>query len=206
MDDQNLDDVIRTAREAYHVPPPPDLEAMWREIDHRRGTRATPLPQRGGAITWRRVAGLAAAVVLSFALGRWSVHEPAVDDARVIAEQSSRIPAPVNTVATELLGQTAELLTAIPVNGDDPSSDRRFAQQAGELLVTTRLLLDARGAQNDPSLRVLLEDLELVLAQIARLHAGETRTERELITEALAQQDLVPRIRIIAAGLSIGAD
>ena len=134
------------------------------------------------------------------------MHEPAVDDARVIAEQSSRIPAPVNTVATELLGQTAELLTAIPVNGDDPSSDRRFAQQAGELLVTTRLLLDARGAQNDPSLRVLLEDLELVLAQIARLHAGETRTERELITEALAQQDLVPRIRIIAAGLSIGAD
>ena len=222
MDDQELDDVLRMAREAYHVPPPPDLDAMWRQIDLRRGarthTRTTPLPRRGGVITWRRVAGLAATIVLAFALGRWSAgtpastpvtmpgSTPAIDDARVIAEQSSRVPAPVNTVATELLGQTAELLTAIPVNGDDPSSDRRFARQAGDLLVTTRLLLDARSAQNDPSLRVLLEDLELVLAQIARLHAGETRTERELITEALAQQDLVPRIRIIAAGLNVGAD
>ncbi len=209
LDDDALDDAIRMARETYHVPPEPDLDAMWRRIEIRRGARMQRTRDAEcRARAWGWVAGAAAAVVVAFSLGRWSAATTpaAVDDARVIAEQSSRIPAPVNTVATQLLGQTAELLTAIPVNGDDPGSDARFAQQASDLLVTTRLLLDARGAQNDPSLRVLLEDLELVLAQVARLHAGESRTERELITEALAQQDLVPRIRIIAAGLNVGAD
>ncbi len=203
MNDEALDDAIRTARERYRVASPPDLDAMWRQIDARRGAW---VPHARHVVTWGRLVGLAAAVVVAFSLGRWSAPAPGVDDARAIAEQSSRIPAPVNSVASELLGQTAELLSEIPVNGDDPTSDRRFAQQAGDLLVTTRLLLDSRGAENDPSLRVLLEDLELVLAQIARLHAGETRTERELITDALAQQDLVPRIRIIAAGLNVGAD
>lgn len=211
LDDDALDDAIRMARETYHVPPEPDLDAMWRRIEIRRGARGVRHRRRIAARTWGWVAGAAAAIVVAFSLGRWSAavpasSAPAVDDARAIREEASRIPAPVNTVASELLGQTAELLTAIPVNADDPNSDARFAQQASDLLVTTRLLLDARGAQNDPSLRVLLEDLELVLAQVARLHAGETRTERELITEALAQQDLVPRIRIIAAGLNVGAD
>ncbi len=211
FDDHALDDAIRMARESYHVPPEPDLDAMWRRIEIRRGARGARPAPRVAVRTWGWVAGVAAAIVVAFSLGRWSAPAstrlaPAIDDARAIAEDASRIPAPVNTVATQLLGQTAELLTAIPVNGDDPNSDARFAQQASDLLVTTRLLLDARGAQNDPSLRVLLEDLELVLAQVARLRAGETRTERELITEALAQQDLVPRIRIIAAGLNVGAD
>lgn len=211
FDDDALDDAIRMARESYHVPPEPDLDAMWRRIEIRRGARSARPARRVAVRRWGWVAGIAAAIVVAFSLGRWSAPAPAglapqVDDARAIAEDASRIPAPVNTVATQLLGQTAELLTAIPVNGDDPNSDARFAQQASDLLVTTRLLLDARGAQNDPSLRVLLEDLELVLAQVARLRAGETRTERELITEALAQQDLVPRIRIIAAGLNVGAD
>lgn len=212
FDDEALDDAIQMARETYHVPPAPDLDAMWRRIEIRRGAHgahgapgARPA-QRVAARTWRWVGAAAAAVVVAFSLGRWSAAPAVVDDAREIVQESSSIPAPVNSVATQLLGQTAELLTAIPVNNGDPGADARFARQASDLLVTTRLLLDARGAQNDPSLRGLLEDLELVLAQVARLRSDETRTERELITEALAQQDLVPRIRIIAAGLNVGAD
>lgn len=206
FDDGALDDAIRMARETYHVPPPPDLDAMWRRIEIRRGAHGARPARRVAARNWGWVGAAAAAVVVAFSLGRWSAARPAVDDAREIVEQSSSIPAPVNSVATQLLGQTAELLTAIPVNNDDPGADARFARQASDLLVTTRLLLDARGAQDDPSLRGLLEDLELVLAQVARLRADPTHTERELITEALAQQDLVPRIRIIAAGLNVGAD
>lgn len=211
MTDEQLDDLIGAARERYRIPPAPDLEGMWRGIEGRRAAIRHAPSTRG--VPRRRLAlgaALAAALVLSFSLGRWSAPLPANTLAPAIAQgpaaPTASPVAPVTSVTSELLGQTAELLTALPVNDASPASDRRFAQQAGELLATTRLLLDSRGGDADPALRQLLEDLELILAQVARLRAAETRTERELITEALQQQDLVPRIRTIAAGLSTGAD
>lgn len=206
LPDEALDRLIVSARATYRVPPAPDLDALWRGVEAQRGRRAT----RTIATRWWRVAGIAAAIVLAFTLGRASVRSagvelPAVASApRAGANTSANTP--VTTTTSQLLGQTAVLLTALPADGADPASDRRFAQQAGELLTTTRLLLSSRAAESDPTLRTLLEDLELMLAQVARLRNGETRTERELITEALQQQNLVPRIRTIAAGLGAGAD
>lgn len=210
LPDEALDRLIVSARASYHVPPAPDLDALWRGVEARRGRRGT----RTIATHWWRVAGIAAAIVLAFTLGRASVRSAGVELPVVASAEhaganttaNSSANTPVTTTTSQLLGQTAVLLTALPVDGADPASDRRFAQQAGELLTTTRLLLSSRAAESDPTLRTLLEDLELMLAQVARLRAGETRTERELITEALQQQNLVPRIRTIAAGLGAGAD
>lgn len=218
LPDEALDRLIVNARASYHVPPAPDLDALWRGVEAQRGRRG----RRTIATRWWRVAGIAAAIVLAFTLGRVSVRSagvglPMVASApRAGANTPTSTPTstptgtpastPVTTTTSELLGQTAVLLTALPADGADPASDRRFAQQAGELLTTTRLLLSSRATESDPALRTLLEDLELMLAQVARLRAGETRTERELITEALQQQNLVPRIRTIAAGLGAGAD
>lgn len=210
LPDEALDRLIASARASYHVPPAPDLDALWRGVEARRGRRGT----RTIATRWWRAAGIAAAIVLAFTLGRASVRSAGVElpvvasaeDAGANNTANSSANTPVTTTTSQLLGQTAVLLTALPVDGADPASDRRFAQQAGELLTTTRLLLSSRAAESDPTLRTLLEDLELMLAQVARLRAGETRTERELITEALQQQNLVPRIRTIAAGLGAGAD
>lgn len=206
LPDEALDRLIVSARASYHVPPAPDLDALWRGVEAQRGRRGT----RMIATRWWRVAGIAAAIVFAFTLGRVSVRSAGVELPMVASAPGTgaNTPAstPVTTTTSELLGQTAVLLTALPADGADPASDRRFAQQAGELLTTTRLLLSSRATESDPALRTLLEDLELMLAQVARLRAGETRTERELITEALQQQNLVPRIRTIAAGLGAGAD
>jgi hypothetical protein len=49
-----------------------------------------------------------------------------------------------------------------------------------------------------------LEDLELVLAQLSRLPAEHGGTEIDLITEALLQRDVVPRLR--SAVVSISSD
>jgi hypothetical protein len=212
LPDEALDALVARARAAYHVPPPPDLAALWEAVDRRRAPGRDASAANAPRLSympapfapWWRYAGLAAAIVLAFTLGRFTAQPNDSPATRVASSVGTR--SPVTTATSELLGQTAVLLTALPADGDDPASDRRFAQQAGDLLVTTRLLLDTRAAQGDTSLRTLLEDLELVLAQVARLRPGETRTERELITEALQRQDLVPRIRTIAAGLSVGAD
>ncbi len=219
MTDDQLDRLIDQARATYHAPPEPPLDALWSGIAQRRAERAGAphSPRRWSvrhlrATPWFPVASasaLAAALVLSFTLGRVTAPTSATGTlASGQATTTARTPAsertPETSATTELLGRTVVLLSALPREANDPSSAGRFAQQADELLMTTRLLLDSRAAERDATLRALLQDLELVLAQVARLRAGETRTERELITEAMEQQDLVPRIRTVAAGL--GAD
>jgi hypothetical protein len=204
MNDEQLDHILDRAGASYRPPPDPDLEALWRGIDARRGrSRAS----HGRTSLWWgvRVAGVAAALAIAFTLGRMTAGAPAADSPAPVASSSHEMQTPVTAVATELLGQTVVLLMALPEERSDSIPDRRFTQQAGALLTTTRLLLDSPAAANDARLHNLLEDLELVLAQIARLQkGGQAKMELELITDALQQQDLVPRIRSIAAGLNAG--
>jgi hypothetical protein len=108
-----------------------------------------------------------------------------------------------------LLGRTAVLLTALPVEARGGRADERFASQALELLTSTRLLLDSPAASDD-RFKDLLEDLEVVLAQVASLHTGpgsavgRGRDELELITDALEARDVVPRIHSAVARMSLG--
>ncbi|GJG88812.1 hypothetical protein tb265_39930 [Gemmatimonadetes bacterium T265] len=76
---------------------------------------------------------------------------------------------------------------------------------ARDLLTTTRLLLDSP-AGRDPTRRALLEDLELVLAQLARLPRADTPEERALIDRAIRRGDLLAKLRTAApAGAPAGA-
>ena len=54
----------------------------------------------------------------------------------------------------------------------------------------------------DPRLRDVLEDLELVLAQVVRLKATPRTEELTFIAEAVNERDVVPRIRTVAAAIS----
>lgn len=205
MNDEHLDRLLERAGPAYRPPPVPDLEALWSGIEALRRPRQT----RTTAWWATRVAGVAAVLALTFTLGRVSARDG--DTATPLAADATvpylPVEQPVTSVTTELLGQTVVLLASLPEERSDTLPDRRFTQQAVSLLTTTRVLLDSPAATNNPKLHTLLEDLELVLAQIARLQqGGQSRVELELITEALQQQDLVPRIRSIAAGLNAGAD
>lgn len=108
------------------------------------------------------------------------------------------------------LAKAEALLVSFRSDSVDASMDARLAAWARPLLGDTRLLIDSPAA-NDPRRRRLLEDLELVLAQVARLaprtgtvagaatdSAGPTdRTERQLIDGALRRGQLLPRLRTI---------
>jgi hypothetical protein len=199
-----LDDAART----YRVPPEPDLEAMWSaierdafDIDLRSKNPRKP--------SWRVFSlGLAAALVMGVALGQSSLFKRAASEGGNMAAASndtpnSNAPDAYTRTATELLGKTAVLLTTLPSEGEAPRADERFTTQALELLTTTRLLLDSPAA-SDPRFADLLEDLELVLAQIASLRSGRNRQEIELITDALQERDVVPRIQSAVARLASG--
>lgn len=87
------------------------------------------------------------------------------------------------------LGQVESFLTEF--NTLQAAQD--FPAQAKDLLGTTRLLLDSKRL-TDMRTRRLLEDLELVLIQIATLNPKDRR-EEDLIADGLAQSHLRTRLR-----------
>lgn len=102
-------------------------------------------------------------------------------------------------VATEqMLGQADALLTSYRANGAldrDPAAARQLAVWSRQVLASTRLLIDSP-AGDDPELRPVLDDLELVLVQILRLsRAPLDAEERALIDRTLRERSLLPRIR-----------
>jgi ubiquinone biosynthesis protein UbiJ len=68
------------------------------------------------------------------------------------------------------------------------------AATARQLLATNRLLLDSPAAQDDRT-RLLLQDLELVLAQIAQLSPRPSSPDLDLITEGLDDGGVMSRLR-----------
>lgn len=228
MTDDEMDERTHEALRGYRVPPEPPLDAMWEVIEARHfgapvvsiagstevesGTGARRRAARRwklGAPTWTLVvAGIAAALLVGVGLGRMSTSmAPVYADTQPIEGRYDYWAAnaePYRQATTDYLGQTAALLTALPAAARDGRPDARFIAQAGDLLSTTRLLLDSPAAATDARLKDLLEDLELVLAQLARLPSERGGAELDLITEALEQRDVVPRLR--SAVVSISSD
>jgi hypothetical protein len=229
-DDDSMDELMREARRSYNAPdePAPDqmvrIDRMWARIDtdvfgpsagggdasRFRPTLSPAMQSRAHGISWQKMAvGIAAALVIGIGLGRVSSGiERAARGAGEASElgvasaaEAPVVAEPYTRATSQYLGQTAALLSALPVaETHGPASDARFVSQASDLLTTTRVLLDSPASDN-PRLKSLLEDLELVLAQIARLPSGRDTTELELIRKALEQRDVVPRLRSVAADL-----
>ena len=224
MTEDEMDERTREALRGYRVPPEPPLDEMWDAIEARHfGAPAVALtdraPARGrssrrwrlGAPSWGvLVVGMAATLLLGVGVGRMSRNiaptytQSDPGDGRY--DYWTANAEPYRRATTEYLGETVALLTALPAAARDGQPDARFVTQAGDLLSTTRLLLDSPAAASDPRLKSLLEDLELVLAQLARLPAEHGGPELNLITEALVQRDVVPRLRSAVVSISSSDD
>jgi hypothetical protein len=108
--------------------------------------------------------------------------------------------------AAQTLTQAEALLTAYragDVTARDPQTARQLGTWGREVLSSTRLLMDSP-AGDDPSLRALFSDLELVLVQIIHLSGAPLdAADRALIDEVLKSRDLLPRIRTaVPAGVA----
>ena len=217
MKEDELDERTREALRGYRVPPSPPLDAMWQQIEERHfgapvvslTDRASSRPRRRRALgppSWSAlIASIAAALIIGVAVGRMSrgIAPVIADNGREGQYDYWTANAePYRQATTEYLGQTVALLTALPAAARDGQPDARFVTQASDLLTTTRLLLDSPAADSDPRLKSLLEDLELVLAQLSRLPSEHGGPELNLITQALEQRDVVPRVRAAAASIS----
>lgn len=223
MTEDRFDKLMRDAAETFRRPPEPPIDEMWAEIEARAGlanqtsdqsvSPFTPLVAKRRGFRIPSWIGIAATLVIGIGIGRGStaighVTIPVDRDPVVAIGPSSAIPRndpsldrPYELETSQYLGQTAALLTALPSEVKAGHSDRQFASRATDLLARTRLLMDSPAA-NEPGMRDLLEDLELVLAQVVRLRTNANRTDLDIINRALEQRDVIPRLRTAVADIS----
>jgi hypothetical protein len=86
------------------------------------------------------------------------------------------------------------LLASYDGSAHDAKTDAQLASWASDLLSQTRLLLDSP-AGRDPVRRRLLQDLELVLVQMAQLGPNSPKLEHDLIDGSVRHNDIITRLR-----------
>lgn len=197
MDDNELDRLLADAAKQWRVPVEPPLETIWTRV----AAEAFAPPARRSPGWFTVAAAAMAALVVGAAGGRYSAHSSSAAPTAAPRTEAAQSADPNHRAMSELLGRTAVLLAALPADNARPAVDSQLTQEGVRLLTTTRLLLDSP-LRSDRRLRALLQDLELVLAQVARLEPSHHRDELQFIRTALDEHDIVPRLRSAAADLS----
>lgn len=188
----------RTLDELEPVPPAPRAE-MWAQIDQAR--RFARKSERASArrvwISWS--VGFAAMLAVGIGIGRMTARQevaPPAQQAAISDVTPNRVTYQV--AVTQHLDRAETLLTSFRTQPADGTPDPQLALYARELLSSTRLLLDSP-AGDDPKVAALLADLELILAQIARM-SGPSSEEREIIQDGMNRTAVLPRLRATTSG------
>jgi hypothetical protein len=220
-----MDDRLRELSAEYNEPPETPREAIWERIVAERGktleatekpessehpagkdgeSRVLPFHRFRFSRPVRFAAGIAAILALGVGLGRLTVHAPTPAPPPVtLAAAPPRVSAAAyRLVTTEHLSQSEELLTLFRASVRGRRNERLASATARQLLANNRLLLDSPAA-NDAPTKLLLQDLELVLAEIAQLSPASRSHDVDLITEGLEQGGVLSRLRTaVPAGAS----
>ncbi len=210
--EEQLDQWIAEQAQSYHKPDYVPREEMWASIQATRQSRTirsiTPRVRR---LTWSL--GIAAVLALGMGIGfimANRVGEPmpavaATDAGPTAGPREVRVSTALAVATTEHLTQTETFLSlfrdAVRSGTDSPYA----GATARTLLATNRLLTDSPIAQ-DAALKALLQDLELVLAQIAQLREDSWEGETDLITDGIEQRAVLTRLQtVVPAGTWRGA-
>lgn len=209
MDESRFDDLIRNLPYEFKVPPEPPLEEMWQVIENAHFNAPAHASTSRAFMRSAPWLAAAAALVIGIGIGRYlPTKKPTETTPAPSAIASSTVTANADTSAiadayrdqtSQYLGQAAALLISLPAKAGSAKTDATFANKAADLLLTTRMLIDSPAATQDPKLRSLLEDLELVLVQIARLRGERNKSDLDLIHQAVEQGDVLSRLNSAVA-------
>jgi len=196
MTDDRFDERLRQAAQDYHRPPATPREELWHRIAAARAARKRQVIVVRSTLRWG--VGIAAVLALGVAIGRWSAGGGESPNSPVMAARTDQASTLAYRVAAaQYLTRTEALLTGFRAEARSPSVPAaQFSRQARDLLATTRLMLDSPAAR-DARLKGLLEDLELVLAQIAQLpsRGSGDREDVQSINQGLDQRSVLLRLR-----------
>jgi hypothetical protein len=211
MMQEELGDELAAAVREHNAPPEIPRERIWARIEAQRGARrsAAGRIRPWGWLLWPAAA--TAVLLIGIVIGRSWFPDPHVSPGEHEQQERSeawRGAGPARAAQPReglylhavipYLNRIETLLTLYGA-GDDGQAvggvdDRPINRWATELLTETRLLIDSPACR-DPQLRLLLDDLELVLARIVQ-HIGEPEPGRETwIRDGVDQRAILQRIR-----------
>jgi hypothetical protein len=214
MLDDGFEDRLKDAARDYNVPPETPRDRMWERIVAARAAEKAEGKEAEGAehkqagvltfrnlrffrrVPFRLAAGIAAVLALGFALGRLTEKDaPAgAPVAAVVGPPVRPGDAAYRVATTEHLSQSETFLTLFRASVRGGGDERLASATARQLLATNRLLLDSPAA-TDRRTRALLQDLELVLAEIAQLSPQPRSRDLDLIKEGLEEGGVLTRLR-----------
>lgn len=194
MTQEQFDRLLAEAAKEYNQPPEVPREPMWAEIrrQRREGGRRYP------SWAWWGV-GVAAALLLGVAIGRMELGGadglPVAVDVGV-PESGDAVLVAYQYAAAEHLQRAETFLMLFRADAERGQMSDIDAAPAEDLLLRTRLLLDSPVVE-DPALKAVLDDLELVLAQVVQLRTGERRYAEELeyIDQGIEQRGVLWKLR-----------
>ncbi len=207
LEDRDLPDTwVHMARSTYNSPGETPREEIWRGLETRLFPQTTTDTRRPMA-PWIPILSAASIVLLlGVGVGRWSTSVPSVSEQGAVPVApaiTARAPstAAVRFATARHLNDAEALLAFVATDARQGRVDRDLAQWGSGLLTQTRLLLDSRVA-DEPEVRSVLEDLEIVLAQIAFLgdpgvDSERLRSELDLISQGVSEGGVRTRIRSV---------
>ena len=212
MLDNQFDDQLRQAAHDYNAPPETPRDLMWDRIVAERAARKEAegiekadqkrrvLPfdsfRRPTFRPVRLAAGIAALLALGIGLGRMTAPAPESPAPTTVVTEAAPRGGEVayRLAATEHLSQSETFLTLFRASVRQGGNEQLASSTARQLLATNRLLLDSPAA-TDNRTRLLLQDLELVLAQIAQLSGRPSSPDLNFITNGLDDSGVMSRLR-----------
>ncbi len=220
MRDDQWDDQLRESVQDYNAPPETPRAEMWQRIAAARAGKAEAKAAEKGESRQARILpfrpfrsfrryrlpiGIAALLALGIGLGRLTVPFPqSGTPPAVVVTPTPAAPAEVayQVATTEHLSQSEAFLTLFRASVHRGGNEQLASATARQLLGTNRLLLDSP-AGSDVRTRLLLQDLELVLVQIAQLSPRPSSPDLDLITQGLEGSDVMSRLRTaVPSGIS----
>jgi hypothetical protein len=227
MSEDRFTRMLRRAAQDYNAPSETPRDEMWAVIHDRldlpdaavapdatadvADSTVIRLVPRRRWVRWS--VALAAMLAVGFGLGRLTLRmaEPGPSPTATLAGKGApgakgaatpdNKTLPFRLAATDHLGQAEALLTVVRSEGPGQVGVQTV-DWARSLLSTTRLLLDSP-AGRDPKLAPLLEDLELVLVQIANVRGSGSNEDLRMIRESMQHNNLLSKLQTVVSAGSI---
>jgi hypothetical protein len=200
-DDEKMDAMMRKLAESYNRPPEAPRAELWERIAAERAQRRAQPRVMARRVRWvMSVVGLAATLVIGVVIGRVTVGSgsPAAGPVAAAAPEAAaggQLPAAYRVAVGDHLSRVETFLSVFAADAGGPLAAREdFEQPTRQLLQQTRLLRDSP-AGNDVALRGLLDDIELVLMQIAVYGERGDAQDLGFIEQGIKDRSVLLRLR-----------
>lgn len=195
MNDEQLDQLIREVGAEYNPPPPTPRDEMWERIRAERTRRQSA---RRAIPPWQWVAGIAAVLAIGVAIGRFTALPDEQESQPVVVAPPGEATPATNVAyqlaASEHFESVETFLTTFQVDArEGMMAEVDWTVPAQNLLLQNRLL-QASSVGEDPGLKALLDDIELVLAQIAQ-YSADRAEDLDFIENGIEQRGVLVKLR-----------